>query len=180
MGIFSKRNDETVLIELTSHQMDLQGFVRSLMPGNASVDDVVQQTNLAVWRKRGDFKPGTNFRAWLFTIARLEVLAERKRSKRKSWLVIDDDLALKLAATMDDLGKESSGGFLRQALLHCLARLKPQDRSVIEQFYFQGHGIRQIAEEEGRSEGAVRVGLHRVRLLLRRCIEAFRADWREA
>lgn len=48
MGLFSTRRDDLVLIELTSHQPDLQAFVRSLMPGDASAADVVQQANLVV------------------------------------------------------------------------------------------------------------------------------------
>ena len=64
MDLFPKNNDDLVLIELTSHQPDLQGFVRCLMPGDPNIDDVVQQTTLVIWRKRSGFKPGTDFRAW--------------------------------------------------------------------------------------------------------------------
>lgn len=112
MGLFSTRRDDFVLIELTSHQPDLHAFVRSLMPGDASADDVVQQANLVVWRKRSTFKQGTDFRSWLFAIARLEVLAHRKKAGRRSWLVIDDALTQSLS---DSIGVRRAGNPLGSA-----------------------------------------------------------------
>lgn len=171
MGLFSTRRDDFVLIELTSHQPDLQAFVRSLMPGDASADDVVQQANLVVWRKRSSFKQGTDFRSWLFAIARLEVLAHRKKTGRKSWLVIDDALTQSLAESMEFAAQETPSGVLRHALEACMETLKPAEHSVIERFYFSGESLRTMATADERSEGALKVSLHRIRATLRRCIE---------
>ena len=171
MELFPKSNDDLVLIELTRHQPDLQGFVRCLMPGDPSIDDVVQQTNLVMWRKRAGFKPGTDFRAWMFAIARLEVLAHRKRTGRKSWLVIDEPLTQRLAESMAAVSRETSSGMLRQALEKCMDRLKPDEQKIIRRFYFANDSVRNIAASEVRSEGAVKVSLHRIRAALRRCIE---------
>lgn len=171
MKLFSKSSDDLVLIELTSHQADLRGFVRCLMPGDPSMDDIVQQTNLVVWRKRASFRAGTDFRAWLFAIARLEVLAHRKRTGRKSWLVIDETLTQRLAESMAAVGNETPSGMLRQALDKCLERLKPDERKIIQRFYFANDSIRNIAASEMRSEGSLKVSLHRIRAALRRCIE---------
>lgn len=171
MQLFPKNNDDLVLIELTGNQPDLQGFVRCLMPGDPGVDDVVQQTNLVVWRKRSSFKPGTDFRAWMFTIARLEVLAHRKRAGRKSWLVIDEALTQRLAESMAATSRDTPRNRLGSLLESCMERLKPAERRVIERFYFDNESLRSIAAAEATSEGAMKVRLHRIRASLRRCIE---------
>lgn len=158
-------------MELTRHQPDLHGFVRSLMPGDPNFEDVVQQANLVGWRKRKDFKPGTDFRAWIFAIARLEVRAHRKRTGRKSWLVIDEMLTRQLAGSMAESSREMSSGTLRKALETCMERLKPGERVIVDRFYFSRQSLRGIAATEGRSEGALKVSLHRIRATLRRCIE---------
>jgi len=145
--------------------------VRCLMPGDPGVDDVVQLTNLVVWKKRSQFKPGTDFRAWMFAIARLEVLAYRKRAGRKSWLVVDDPLALRLAESMTVIGREIPSHRLGQALDTCMNRLKPAERRIIERFYFANESLRQVAASESASEGTLKVRLHRIRAALRRCIE---------
>ncbi len=171
MGEFPKSIDDLVLIELTGNQPDLQGFIRCLMPGDPGVDDVVQQTNLVVWRKRSHFKPGTDFRAWMFAIARLEVLAHRKRTGRKSWLVIDEPLTQRLAESMAAIGRETPSNQLGPALETCLKRLDPRERRIIDRFYFANDSLRNIATAEATSEGALKVRLHRIRAALRRCIE---------
>jgi RNA polymerase sigma-70 factor (ECF subfamily) len=172
MGLFGTRKDDVVLVELTNHQPDLSAFVRALLPGDPGADDVVQQTNLVVWRKRGSFRPSSDFRAWLFAIARLEVLAHRKRASRRAWLVIDEELTLRLAESMEIATRETSAGSLRHALDGCLQALRPAEQSVIERFYFSGESLRSMAEADARSEGALKVSLHRIRAALRRCIES--------
>ena len=171
MGLFGTRIDDLVLVELTNHQPDLSAFVRSLLPGDPGVDDVVQQTNLVVWRKRGTFKAGSDFRAWLFAIARLEVLAHRKKASRRAWLVIDEDLTQRLAESMEIAIREAPVGALRHALDRCMEALRPAELSVIERFYFSGESLKRMAESDARSEGALKVSLHRIRAILRRCIE---------
>lgn len=166
-----RNHDDLVLIELTGNQPDLHGFVRCLMPGDPGVDDVVQLTNLVVWKKRSHFKPGTDFRAWMFAIARLEVLAYRKRTGRKSWLVIDEALTQRLAESMASIGRETPPHLLAQALDTCMQRLKPGERRILDRFYFANESLRQIAASEAASEGSLKVRLHRIRAALRRCIE---------
>ncbi|MCB1134019.1 MAG: sigma-70 family RNA polymerase sigma factor [Verrucomicrobiae bacterium] len=167
----SNKQDDIVLVELTKHQADLNAFVRSLMPGDPGADDVIQHANLVVWKKRRSFNLGTDFRAWLFSIARLEVLAHRKAAARKSWLVIDDDLTARLADAMATTTRETPYEEFRPALERCLSLLKPIERSVVERFYFDGESLKSIAATNQRSDGAMKVALHRIRATLRRCIE---------
>ena len=93
-----KSSDETTLREeefvsqLTAHQSAMQAFIASLMPGDPAVDDVLQAANLTLWRKRAEFEPGTNFRAWAFQCAKWCARAHFKELGRKHWLVFDDGL----------------------------------------------------------------------------------------
>jgi DNA-directed RNA polymerase specialized sigma24 family protein len=64
--------------ELTVSQGRIRAFIVSLMPGSPDVGDVLQETNLSLWKSRERFQPNTNFIAWAFTIARLEVLHQRE------------------------------------------------------------------------------------------------------
>lgn len=141
------------------------------MPGDPGADDVVQQANLVVWRKRTSFKLETNFRSWLFAIARLEVVAHRKKVARNWWLVIDEELTQRLAESMTNASCETPHAVLRMALNSCLKKLNPTEFSVIERFYFGGQSIKRIAASDGRSTGALKVSLHRIRAALRRCIQ---------
>ncbi len=163
-------DDSAFVALLTEHQAALRLYVTSLLPGEAAASDVAQQANVTIWRKREDFTRGTNFKAWVFSIARYEVLNFRKRQAGESSLVFSDDLqdliAEELPAQEDDLHDRC------RRLRHCLSRLHPADRKLIEHRYFQPGPLRDYAAEVGRSVNSLKVTLHRIRNRLQRCIES--------
>ena len=78
----SEANDSEFVALLTEHQSSLRYYVASLLPGDSAAADVAQQANATIWKKRDDFELGTNFKAWIFSIARYEVLNYRKKDSR--------------------------------------------------------------------------------------------------
>ena len=155
---------------LTSHQTALRLYVASLLPGSPEVGDVAQQANITIWHKRSEFEPGTNFRAWIFAIARYKVLDFRKQKLRDSPLCFSEEMeeimAAELPAAADDL--DARQVYLRE----CLGELKPAQRELIEHRYFHHTPLEQYARSVGRSAGGLRVTLHRLRETLARCIES--------
>ena len=70
---------------LTQHQVNIQAFITSLLPGDPDIEDVLQRTNIVLWNKREQFEQNTNFKAWAFSIARWETKAWLTEKKRKDW-----------------------------------------------------------------------------------------------
>jgi RNA polymerase sigma-70 factor (ECF subfamily) len=69
----------------------LRAFARSLAGDRDLADDLAQETMTKVWRYRQSFTPGSNLKAWLFTILRNEFFSYRRRAWRQaSW---DDERA---------------------------------------------------------------------------------------
>lgn len=161
--------DSEFVALLTTNQPAILYYVRSLLPGESRASDVAQQTNLKIWEKRGDFEPGTNFKAWSFQIARYEVLNFRKREARDARLLfsdeLDDIMSEELSTQSDDLEAR------REALRVCLRKLKESDRELLFHRYFEASSLSDYAEKIGRSAGGVKVSLHRLRNLLSKCIE---------
>lgn len=63
----------------------LRGFAWSVSRNGPDADDLVQETLIKAWRHRDRFTPGTNQRAWLFTILRNThdtMLSRRRRDVR--------------------------------------------------------------------------------------------------
>ncbi|MCP5538291.1 MAG: sigma-70 family RNA polymerase sigma factor [Akkermansiaceae bacterium] len=174
MRFFSSKSDDEVVTQIATHQAEILAYIHSLLPGNASVDDVLQRTNLVLWKKRALFKRNTNFRAWAFSIARWEVRAFLKESKRKSWLVIDEDLARQITETMVDTAEDNPMHDLRPALEYCMEKLKPDERELITHRYYTDAPLKEYAASSGRPLGSIRVSLCRIRATLKRCIEARR------
>lgn len=69
--------------EALLHLDALYAFARWLTRNPADADDLVQETMLKGLRARATFQPGTNLRAWLFTILRRTFLNAQARSGRE-------------------------------------------------------------------------------------------------
>lgn len=153
---------------LTKNQGRIRAFIVTLMPGSPDVGDVLQETNLVLWRSRDRFEPGTNFLAWAFTVARLEVLHHRGRAKRNDRILLSDELLDLITEEMP--ASEDHDAYLI-TLENCSSRLPAPQRELIEARYQPGRSIEQLALQTGRKASALRVSLLRIRAALRLCVE---------
>ena len=154
---------------LTSHQSRLYAYVLSLTFDPDHADDVLQKTNAVLWEKHREFKIGTNFVAWSFRVAHYQVLAHRKTRQRDRH-VFDDDLIREVAAVAEDC---DATFLLRQRLLrNCMEKLSEHHRELIRNRYSLGATIATVAETVGKSTGAVKQLLFRVRTMLVDCVNA--------
>ena len=74
---------DTFRADLIEGLRALRGFARTFHRDQARAEDLVQETMLKAWTKRDQFKPGSNMRAWLFTILRNTYLSELRKRKRE-------------------------------------------------------------------------------------------------
>lgn len=162
------RDESKLVALLTEIQLPLQLYVRSLLPNDSAIHDVMQHANAKIWEMRGDFEIGTNFKAWAFSIARFEVLNHRKRLARDSRLTFSEDLeevmAKDLCTRRDDVRDR------HEALRTCLNRLRPKDRALLLHRYSDQGTLAEFAKDVGRSVGGLKVTLHRLRNALLACV----------
>ncbi|KRB44790.1 MAG: sigma-70 family RNA polymerase sigma factor [Pseudomonadota bacterium] len=71
------RNDVVAMIPA------LRAFAWSLSHNGSDADDLVQDTLIKAWTNRDKFEPGTNLRAWLFTILRNTYYTQVIRRRRE-------------------------------------------------------------------------------------------------
>lgn len=159
---------EQFVQQLTENQNRLYGYVFSLLGDHSRASDVVQETNMVLWRKLDEFQPDKPFLPWAFAIARFQVLAHLRDHKRDR-LLLDADLA----ETLSDEAQRQAGQLdsLRAALRPCLQLLTPRNRDLIEQRYFHAMSVANVAEALNQTVGAVKVALLRVRRQLAECVE---------
>ena len=92
--------DRSELIALISA---MRAFAGSLCHDRTQADDLAQEALANAWRHRNSFTPGTNLKAWVFTILRNQFYSDRRRSWRVCEL--DPDTA---AATLVDAADPSA------------------------------------------------------------------------
>ncbi len=165
-GSQTERAEQFVRL-LTEHQRALYVHILSLLFDPTDADEVLQETNLVLWRKSSEFRPGSSFAAWAFRVAHFEVLAFRKRRGRER-LSFEPEL-------LETLAEESAAradGFetRRRALAQCLAKLSERDRDLLVRRYAAGSSAVTIAGQVGRTVQATYQALHRIRAALSQCM----------
>ena len=160
--------DEQIVSLITRHQSTIKLVIACLLPDPADRDDVLQETNLVLWRKREEFREVRDFKAWASTIARYQVMAWRKRRSRKREFELTDEVAEQL--TVKALALEDRRDDMRAALRHCIQTLSPGNRALLTARYCgEQKAMQNHIAETGRSFAAAYKALERVRQSLRRC-----------
>lgn len=162
-------SNEEFITELTANQSALQAFISSMMPGDPGLDEVLQRTNITLWRKSETYQSGTNFRAWAFECAKWTMRAYLKEKQRGNWLVVDEELTRVITERLIARVPVSPNA-PQTALRMCLERLRPVDRNLILSHYEDGNTLAECAQRSGTTAGTLKVTLFRLRVALRRCI----------
>jgi len=159
---------ETFVGFLTRHESQIRRFVHTLLPPWMDVDEVMQRTALAAWRKFSQFDPSTSFLPWALVIARFEALAYRRASSRDK-LVFSEaflDLLADEASAETEVGEREE-----EALETCLGHLPPERRELVIKAHALGLDQRDLAAALGKSPAALYMLLSRIRRELAACIE---------
>jgi RNA polymerase sigma-70 factor (ECF subfamily) len=159
--------DSAFVTGLVSSQRRIYAYIAALLPAPGDVEDVYQQTCLALWRKREQFDPARAFFPWACGFARNEVFKFVKAS-RAFRVHLSEKVLETLAAEQD---AETLADARRRALDGCLAKLEARQRSLLERCYQGLETIKTVAGEMGISPAALTMRLQRIRLAVVKCVE---------
>lgn len=151
----------------TRSQRQIYLLILSQVPNPVDAEEILQETNLVIWRKVDRFQPGTNFLAWAYQIAGLEILKFRERRHRDK-LRFSEEFIERVAEEVQ--GASDQLELRRQALLTCISRLRPADRELIEERYSTGENGLSVAKKKGRPANSVYQSLGRIRKALLECV----------
>lgn len=135
----------------------LRGFLRKrLAQLPDDVEDLVQESLLAIHTQRHTYRPDQPLTAWVHTIARYKLVDFlRSRSRREAMHdPLDDDLQVFARCDTD-------AADARRDLAKLLPALSPRHRQALIMTKLEGASIVQAAAATGMSEISVKVGIHR-------------------
>jgi RNA polymerase sigma-70 factor (ECF subfamily) len=159
---------DEVLALFDRYQRRLHLFILSVLPDPAAAEEVLQETNIVVWRKFDQFRPDTDFRAWVFRIAHFEVRKYLDRSRRRG-LLFGPEIMDELARVYVE--QESALEDRRELLPGCIEKLPAADRDLIDRVYGQGIEVAALSGETGRKGTSIYRSLRRIRQWLFDCVE---------
>lgn len=164
-----------------TYHRDVRLFVARFLGNDPATEDIAQEVFVQVHRSLDQFQGRAAVKTWILGIARHRVgtwFREKSRQLRTSSLDLEADLVqyrwqefqqeeeLAVGGSKSGLDPDVELGLLRS----CLQKLKPLQRELVQSFYFEGSTAESISQSQGRSAGAVRMSLLRIREALAKCI----------
>lgn len=142
----------------------LRRYARSLIRNSVAVDDLVQDTLLRALEKAHLWQPGTNLRAWMFTMMHNQYVNYVRLNVRQGNELINENAGLTTAT------QDASIEF--RDLQRALRSLSAEKRDVVLMVCVEGMSYENVAEKLAIPIGTVRSRLSRARGQIR----SFMAD----
>ncbi|HUA25376.1 MAG TPA: sigma-70 family RNA polymerase sigma factor [Steroidobacteraceae bacterium] len=129
-------------------------FGRRIGSTTAELEDLVQETLLAVHLKRDSYDRSLPFTPWAYALARYKLIDHFRRRNRSIQIPLEEADALFATDNPEE-------GALRTDLDRLLQRLPDRQRSLVEDVKLQGLSIEEAARKRGVTAVSARVMLHR-------------------
>jgi RNA polymerase sigma-70 factor (ECF subfamily) len=137
------------------HARNLLRFARRLTSDPEAAEDLVQETLMRAWRGFGQFRGGTNARAWLYRILLNTFYGQGRKGR----------------LTLVPLGDTDRAGFngtnTAFEVIDALAKLSPDQRAVLMLGAVEGFTCREISEMLHIPMGTVMSRMSRARQAMR-------------
>ncbi len=132
----------------------LRAYYGRRVPPGLDIEDLVQETLIAVHTRRATYDVGQPFTAWAYAIARYKLIdaLRRGRAHLRAPIEAADVLFVEPGAEAAMAGRD---------LERVLGRLPKRTQALIRETRLEGLSMREAAERHGMTETAVKVAVHR-------------------
>lgn len=162
-------NHEEFSVVIQAYHVQVRAMIGAQIADKHNADDIAQQTFVFAFQNINDYKPGTNFLAWLRAIARNKVLTHIRKcsSSNKKLQSIKQDILTRSTELVDQ------GEFDRRlhALRYCVNNLGEEQREFLQKVNHRESTLEELAESLGKTGVAVRKQASRLYAKLRDCIQ---------
>jgi len=155
-----------------AYEWPIRTWIVAHCPPGGDADDVAQRAFIEAFKRIAEYAAGTDFRAWLFAIARYQLMAEATRLRRTADYhrrYAPHALAEELERRADVAAAAGRSERIDR-LRDCLGGLNPQAREILGQRYREELPLEEISRKSGRSVGALKKYLFTLRARLHECI----------
>ncbi len=141
-----------LLAELTRHLRAY--YARRLGDAQDDAEDLVQDTLIAMHRRRDSYDPKQPLTAWVYAIARYRLIDHYRRRKVRNPVPLEDAAALFAVDQIEP-------AMARRDVSRLLDKLPPARAALIRATKIEGLSNAEAGARVGLSEGAVKVNVHR-------------------
>ena len=153
-----------------SIRKELRIFLSAHASSIDMIEEVLQATLVTCYENIEKYELRGTFLSWVKGISRNLLLKEVKARSR--YVAPDEDILDRIVidAAMHSMEAQEREEEYVEHLRNCLSQLPDESRQLIQQRYFNGMSVRELAKLHDRTETWTAVALFRIRDILRVCM----------
>jgi RNA polymerase sigma-70 factor, ECF subfamily len=152
------------------HRLGVYRFALRLVDEKEAAEDLVSEAFLNVWRQAGRFEGRCRVSTWLLAITRNLALSMLRRHPMEK---LDVGKAAAIPDHADDPEAAVEKKQLSAILAHCLTKLSPAHREVIDLVYYHGRSIDEVAAITRVPPSTVKTRMFHARKRIAKLLNAF-------
>lgn len=151
----------------------LTRFLSNLLRRPHLVEEVLDDTMIAVWQNQASFRGASKPSTWIFAIAYRKAMKALRRLDEPLAVEPPDNRVSDEAPPDDRIWRQQRRQLLREAM----EQLSPDHRAVVDMTYFHEMSCREVAEVMNCPVDTVKTRMFHARRHLRRAMAGNDADW---
>jgi RNA polymerase sigma-70 factor, ECF subfamily len=152
------------------YQESVWRIAAALLRDRDATENLVQQVFVDAYFHLDQYAPGTDFGAWVRTVARNRLRKELRTAAREDRRLETYRRRLAERLRAESVGRDDSDAYVA-ALRGCREALPPRDAALVRMRYEKGLSFEAIAARQGQTPEAVQRMISRIRFRLRDCIQ---------
>ncbi len=147
-------------------------YILGMTGDRACAEDLTQEVFLIAYKKKRKFEKHEKPEAFLYKTAKNLVLAYFRKSKREIIMEPDENISDKEGDIFQQLCKRHEEGIeIEMYKTEVIKHLSEKNKQLYHNYYVEHQAMREIAEEMGVSEAAVRMKYVRLRKEVKRIVK---------
>ena len=132
---------------LLTYERQMRSLARAMVPGCRDVDEIIQDTSVAMLKKFSSYDSERPFSPWALAFTRMQVMAFLERRKRFSARLSNE--------TLEQIADQSATNAIKQsgnesdrlvALDECVAKLTSKETHLLRRRYYEGMTVSEISD----------------------------------
>ena len=161
--------EERMIGLISKHQVALHDYIFALIQDTSKSDDILQETNLILWRKADEYDTARPFLPWARTIAWHQVKAATRDASRDRLVFSETTLQLLAEET------EETDNYLptqqELSLAHCVSLLTEKQQQLVKARYLEGIDVNSMSDQLKRPASSISQALYLIRNNLKKCVQ---------
>jgi len=177
LNLIAKGNDKAFKKLYLQYQSSLRQFIRNYVNDDGAVDEILNDTFMALYKRPDGYDGSCKFSTWLCSIAIHKSKDWWRKQKRTDFMYeLDEDAINEIPDDSQSILQTLEHKERNDVFMECMKRLPPNQREAMNMVFFNDEKLEAIAKMQDCPASTVKTRLFHARLKIKECVKSALGD----